>query len=109
MMAPRLHGFVSKGLTPPRVKKTFKTLEGMKANPKGDWTISDVQTVCNHVGLTCTNRSGGSHYVISSEHLNGIQSIPAKRPIKPAYIKSFVGMVEAHISVSEQETADDQR
>lgn len=41
-------------------------LERRKANPKGDWTISDVKTLCRRVGLDICPPSGGSHYTVQS-------------------------------------------
>lgn len=74
----------------------------MRANPKGDWTISDIQKVSGDIGLVCTNPTRGSHYKVSSAHIDGILSVPHKRPIKVTYIKSFIGLVEAHVSAAAQ-------
>lgn len=73
-----------------------KLLERMRDNPKGDWKISDIETVCRQVGLIFKPPSKGSHFKVRSEHLKGMLTIPAHRPIKLPYIKSFVALVDAH-------------
>ncbi|PIB90833.1 hypothetical protein [Caulobacter sp. FWC2] len=67
-----------------------KLLAAMAANPKGDWRIGDVEAVCRHFGVTCRAPSGGSHYTLSHPSSVGILTIPARRPIKPVYIKQLV-------------------
>jgi len=38
-------------------------LEKMRRNPAGDWSIRDVETVCQAAGIRCIPPSGGgSHY-----------------------------------------------
>jgi hypothetical protein len=77
--------------------RKLTTLEKMKNNPYGDWTISDVEKLCREIGLSMSTPSGGSHYVITSNFCQGHQTVPARRPIKPIYIKHLVGLCEAHI------------
>lgn len=74
-----------------------KLLAKMKANPRGDWTISDIETCCRQAGLTCTSPTRGSHHKISSPSIPGILTVPHNKPIKPPYIKSLVGLAEAHL------------
>lgn len=89
---------------PPKVRSS-KMLEKMAAKAK-DWRIDDVETLCKQVGLDCmAPRGGGSHYRVSSSKLAGILTIPAKRPIKPPYIKNLVGMARAHLKHLELERA----
>jgi hypothetical protein len=73
-------------------------LERMKANPVADWTISDVQKLCDENGLTLCKPKSGSHYMASSPLLQSGQSVPYARPIKAVYIKRLVNMCETHIS-----------
>ncbi len=76
---------------------TKRTLfDKMKSNPKGDWTINNVKTLCKQNGLTIVPPASGSHYVIHSPYIDGILSVPARRPIKPIYIRQLVGLCEAH-------------
>jgi hypothetical protein len=71
-----------------------KLFEAMGRNPKADWRIADVETVCRHFGVTCKAPSGGgSHYTMSHPIVFEILTIPAKRPIKPIYIKQLVAYI----------------
>jgi hypothetical protein len=73
----------------------------MEANPKGDWTIEDVRTICNAYGLAFTTPKRGSHCTITHETQPEILTIPARRPIKPIYIRHFVRLVRRVIVGSE--------
>jgi len=69
-----------------------QTFERMRRNPKGDWNINDIQRVCRENGLACDPpRGGGSHYKIRARGF--MLTIPARRPIKPVYIRAFVGLI----------------
>jgi hypothetical protein len=71
------------------------TLARMRSNPLGDWTMADVQAVCRQVGLRCSPPTGGgSHWKVSHPAVRDILTIPARRPIKPVYIRRLVRMVE---------------
>lgn len=72
-----------------------KTLAGMRANPKGDWTIEDIERVCLRFGLTCSAPRRGSHYKVSHPAAAEILTIPAHRPVKPVYIRQLVAMIDA--------------
>ena len=77
-----------------------KRFDQMARNPKADWTVNDIQTVCRNNNLGCEPpMGGGSHWKISSPNLNEILTIPARRPIKPVYIKAFVGFVRKYWEV----------
>ena len=41
-----------------------KTIERMRANPKDDWQIDDVQRACREAGALCLQPNRGSHYKI---------------------------------------------
>jgi hypothetical protein len=80
---------------------TSKMLEKMRANPAGNWKIEQVETLCRQAGLECEPpRGGGSHFKAWSNHLNGILTIPAKRPIKTVYIKRLIALADSHIAKS---------
>jgi hypothetical protein len=82
-----------------------KLLDKMRVNPRNDWQVKDVETLCAQIGLTCTSPSSGSHYKVSSPHLaEGTLTIPAKRPIKPVYIKHLVSLAETHWKYSPENT-----
>jgi hypothetical protein len=38
---------------------------------------------------------GGSHVIFSAPGVREIVSVPAKRPIKPVYVKQFVALIDA--------------
>lgn len=75
---------------------TSSRLEGMRANPKGDWTIADVEAVCREHGARCEPpRGGGSHYKVFHPQAHDIITIPRRRPIKPVYIRRFVRFIDS--------------
>jgi hypothetical protein len=71
-------------------------LEKMRANPRGDWTIAQIETLCVKVGIEIRKPSGSSHYVLSSPFLRDSLTVPYKRPIKPLYVKKLVSYTDAH-------------
>lgn len=75
--------------------KADRLLEKMLRNPAGDWTISDVQILCRAMGWDCLPpKGGGSHWKIAAPGAEIILTIPAKRPIKPIYIRKLVEMTK---------------
>lgn len=68
-------------------------LERMRSNPAGDWTIADIEKLCRRHGITCRPPAGGSHFKISHDRVTEILTIPARRPIKPKYIRLLVKFV----------------
>lgn len=69
-------------------------LERMRSNPAGDWTIGDIERLCRAHGIYCKPPSGGgSHYKIAHDAVADILTIPARRPIKPRYIRLLVSFV----------------
>lgn len=71
--------------------KADKTLERMKANPL-DCRIDSLRSVAEAYGLLCRH-PGGSQFIF--RHPNGAMlSVPARRPIKPVYVRKFVRLVE---------------
>ena len=75
--------------------KPDRLLDKMRRNPVGDWTISDVQTLCRALGWHCLPPTGGgSHWKIAAPGAEMILTISAKRPIKPIYIRKLVEMTK---------------
>jgi len=75
--------------------RAVKTLEQMKANPR-DWRIERLKSVADALGLV-HRQPGGSHVIF--RHPNGAMlSVPARRPIKPVYVKKFVRLVEEGVA-----------
>jgi len=73
------------------VTRAAKTLAQMKANPL-DWRIESLKSVADAFGLVY-RQPGGSHVIF--RHPNGgMLSVPARRPIKPVYVRKFVRLVE---------------
>ena len=70
-----------------------KLLEQMRSNPR-DWRIGQLKTVARHFGLTI-RQSGGSQVIFQKTGWLIELSVPARRPIKPFYIKKFIELVEA--------------
>lgn len=74
-----------------------KLLERMRANPR-DWRIEDVQALCEAFGVACTAPRKGSHYKVKHVSQADMLTVPARRPIKPAYIADLVRFVDAVIA-----------
>jgi len=62
----------------------------MKNNPKG-WRIEDCKSLADYYDIVWVH-DGGSHCVFV--YGGTTLSIPAKRPIKPIYIKQFVLLIQ---------------
>jgi hypothetical protein len=77
-----------------------KRLEGMRRNPKGDWTIADIETVCRAYGVECHRPRSGSHFTVSHPAQVSILTIPFRRPIKPVYIRMLIKFIDT-IATSE--------
>uniref|UniRef100_A0A193SBM2 Type II toxin-antitoxin system HicA family toxin n=1 Tax=biofilter metagenome TaxID=1070537 RepID=A0A193SBM2_9ZZZZ len=75
----------------------------MRASPVKGWNISDVEKLCKEHDIELRAPSNGSHFKAISPWLNGHQTIPAKRPIKPVYINTLVAMVDAHLIAREKQ------
>lgn len=70
-------------------------LTRMRHNPAGDWTVGDVEKLCRAHGLLI--RAGkGSHFHAKHPAAVEILTIPARRPIKPVYIRKLVHYIEVH-------------
>jgi hypothetical protein len=68
------------------------TFDRMRRNPRDNWAIKDVERLCRENGLMCSPpRGGGSHYKVSGHGIT--LTIPARRPIKPVYIRALVGLI----------------
>lgn len=70
-----------------------KRLLQMRTNPKGDWRIEDLEVVAASLGMRVRN-AGGSHAVFSHPAAIMRVTVPARRPIKPIYIRLFVDLVD---------------
>jgi hypothetical protein len=71
-------------------------LDAMRRNPAGDWSIGDVERVCQSHGVRCAAPSGGgSHYKVSHPSQREILTVPFRRPIKPVYIRKLVRFIDS--------------
>ena len=71
--------------------RTDKLLAQMRRNPAGDWTIQDIRKLCDRLGWQCLPPSGGgSHWKIVVPGSEAILTIPARRPIKPVYVRKLL-------------------
>lgn len=78
------------------MSKVDKILKTMRQNPKGDWTISDIEIITSHFDLLLRYPKGGSSHV-KIKHSSGKSIIiPARRPIKPVYIELLLEFLEEH-------------
>ncbi len=66
----------------------------MRRNPAGDWQIDDVAAVCRAFGLECVAPTRGSHHRVAHPAATAILTIPARRPIKPMYIRALVAYID---------------
>jgi hypothetical protein len=71
----------------------------MRTNQMG-WRIEDLQAVAVAHSLEWRRpRCGGSHVIFSALGVREILSVPAKRPIKPVYIRKFPALIDAAAEV----------
>jgi len=73
------------------VTKADKTLERMRGNPTR-WRIEDLEAVAERTDVS-VRKSRGSHVVFITNEGQRL-TVPAKRPIKPVYVRAFVTLVE---------------
>ncbi len=74
------------------MSKIEKILEKMRNNPQ-DWRVEDVERIACHFGFAKRTTSG-SHVTFSHQKLVHILTIPARRPIKPVYIKKLLKLID---------------
>lgn len=70
-----------------------KLVRAMRANPR-DWKIADIERVCRIYGISCSAPRRGSHYKLQHPKINGILTVPARKPIKPIYTKLLLEMID---------------
>lgn len=72
--------------------RALKSLEAMRANPL-DWRIGDLEKLAVAFGLN-VRKPGGSHVLFTHPQIREALSVPARRPIKPVYVKAFVRLID---------------
>lgn len=73
----------------------------MRRNPKDDWRIEQVQTLCAAFSIDCAKPNGSSHYVVSHQSQAELLTVPFNRPIKHGYIRDLVEFVDKVIQALE--------
>ena len=68
-----------------------KLLSAMRGNPR-DWQLAQLQTVARQHGIEW--RHAGSSHCVFVRADGRTLPVPARRPIKPIYIRKFVELVE---------------
>jgi len=76
-----------------------RTLDRMRSNPR-DWRIASLETVAAAHGVNI-RKPGGSHVVFEHPAVAEAVSVPARRPIKPVYVRRFVAFIEAERASNE--------
>ena len=64
----------------------------MRENPR-DWRIEDLEVLALHFALS-VRKPGGSHVIFFHSQLPEMLSVPARRPIKPVYVRRFLAMID---------------
>jgi hypothetical protein len=70
-----------------------KIIQSMKQNPKKDWCIEDLKKLAHQHNIDY-RQPGSSHVTFRTQTGNKL-TVPARRPIKPVYIKLFVELLES--------------
>ena len=67
----------------------------MRKNGLG-WRIEELLAVADEHSVEWRRPGrGGSHVIFSAPGVREIVSVPARRPIKPVYLKKFVALIDA--------------
>jgi len=69
-----------------------KILEAMRNNPR-DWRIEDLKVVAGRYGIS--HRQKGTSHVVFWYPGEPVVAVPARRPIKPPYIRQFLSLVDS--------------
>jgi hypothetical protein len=77
------------------VAASVKTLQKMRSNQSG-WRIEELLRVAEENGVEWRRPGGGgSHAIFSAPGVREIVSVPAKRPIKPVYVRHLLRLMDA--------------
>jgi len=86
------------------VSAAGKTLQKMRRTQTG-WRIDELQSVAEENGVGWRKPGhGGSHVIFSASGVREIVSVPAKRPIKPVYIRQFLALIDNAVEVKQDES-----
>jgi hypothetical protein len=76
------------------VSNAAKLLAKMRRNPR-DCRIEDLKIVAGSVGIQ--HDQHGTSHVIFRNAKGGRLSVPARKPIKPVYVRLFVELVDRSV------------
>ena len=68
-----------------------KTLDKMRNNPDG-WRIEDLQVIARRFDIDW--RHDGSSHCVFITFTGKTLPVPARKPIKPIYVKKFLALLE---------------
>ena len=68
-----------------------KLIAKMRRNPR-DWRIDDLKVVADRLGID--HDQHGTSHVVFRHAKGGRLSVPARRPIKPVYVRLFVELLD---------------
>ncbi len=77
----------------------------MRANPCGDWTISDILKVAESVEGIRHRRHRSSHHQFACTGVTEICTVVERRPSKPSYVRKFVTFMDEVSNAKEQRDA----
>jgi len=69
-----------------------KLLAAMRRNPSGDWRIEQLKALANRYSIAW--RQPGTSHVTFRPPRGDKLTVPARRPIKPVYIRKFLALIE---------------
>ena len=71
-----------------------KLLERMRNNPSDDWRITHIETLARRYKFSINRPKRGSSHVTLRHDSGKRLTIPARRPIKPSYIRQLVQIID---------------
>ena len=72
--------------------KIEKLLAKMRNNPQ-NWKMEDVDRIAGYYGFE-KRLASGSHVTFKHPSLTTILTVPARKPIKPVYIKKLLKLID---------------
>jgi hypothetical protein len=69
-----------------------KLIERMRSNPAGDWQIGDLKRIADRLGIA--HRQPSTSHVTFRHSSGRLLTVPARKPIKPVYIREFVALID---------------
>ena len=64
----------------------------MRENPR-DWSIEDLENVARRLGFSI-RKATGSHVTFSAAGCRIVVTVPAHKPVKPAYVRMSLRLAE---------------